>query len=154
MIAKQAPMKYSTEITIDLPRKKVVELFDCTGNLFKWEEGLISHDPLDGEPGQEGALSVLVYEGRRGELRMIETIKKRNLPDEFHRIYETRGVYHMMYNYFSESGNNRTVWKTVSVFRFRGLTALMAPFMIQAFRGNTLLNMERFKAFAESAEMP
>ena len=55
-----------------------------------------------------------------------------------------------MYNYFTEEEAGKTIWRTVSVFRFRGLMALMAPFMKSAFTGNTLLNMVHFKSFAEN----
>lgn len=144
-------MKYATEITINLPRKEVIALFDSTENMFKWQEGLKSFDHIDGDPGQEGSRHKMVYEGRRGDLEMIETITKRNFPDEFHGTYQAKGVYNEMYNYFSEAQSGTTIWRTVSIFRFKGLMALMAPFMKSAFTGNTLLNMERFKAFAEGA---
>ena len=76
-------MKYTTEITIDLPRSEVIGLFDSVENMLQWQEGLKSFEHIEGEPGQEGARSAMVYEGRKGDLRMIETITKRNLPDEF-----------------------------------------------------------------------
>ena len=94
----------------------------------------------------------MVYEARKGDLNMTETITKRNFPDEFHTIYESRGVYNEMYNYFSEVEANKTIWRTESVFKFRGFMALMAPFMKTAFSSNTLLNMEHFKTFAENNE--
>ncbi len=142
-------MKYTTEVTIDLPRDKVIALFDSTENMYKWQEGLKSFKVISGEPGQNGSRSAMVYEGRRGDLTMMETITHRNLPDEFHGTYEAKGVFNEMYNYFTEPEADRTSWRTVSVFRFHGFMALMAPFMKSAFKSNTLLNMERFKAFAE-----
>ena len=145
-------MKYTTEVTIDLPRSKVIELFDSVENMYQWQEGLKSYEHLEGDPGCEGSRSEMVYEGRKGDLRMTETITKRNLPHEFHGIYEAKGVYNEMYNYFIETDSGSTTWRTLSVFRFRGLMALMAPFMKQAFTGNTLLNMERFKEFCEQRE--
>jgi hypothetical protein len=145
-------MKYTTEITIELPREKVIELFDSTENMFKWQDGLLSFDHIEGEPGQVGARSNMEYKSRKGKLVMTETITKRNFPDEFHASYKARGVYNEMYNYFTESSSQMTHWKTVSVFRFRGLIALMAPFMKSAFTGSTQLNMERFKTFAEQYE--
>ena len=145
-------MKYSTEIIIHLPLDKVIGYFDSVENLYKWQEGLLSFKHLEGEPGQEGSSSELVYEGRRGDLRMKETITKRGFPDEFHATYRARGVTNEMYNYFSVTTDGHTRWRTRSVFRFRGLMALMAPFMKQAFIANTRLNMERFKAFAENVE--
>jgi len=91
----------------------------------------------------------MVYEARKGDLEMTETITRRNFPHEFHCTYKARGVYNEVYNYFEEDGDN-TLWRTVSVFKFTGLMAFMAPFMKSAFTNNTLLNMERFKNFAEN----
>lgn len=145
-------MKYTTQVQINLPRSKVIELFDSTENIYKWQPGLKSFEHVSGQPGQAGARSNLVYEGRKGDLHMTETITKRNFPDEFHGIYEARGVYNEMYNYFEETSEDVCNWRTVSVFKFRGLMALMAPFMKAAFSNNTLLNMERFKNFAEQAD--
>lgn len=145
-------MKYTTEVIIHLSREKVIELFDNTENLYKWQPGLKSFEHLSGEPGQEGSQSTMVYDGRKGDLVMTETITLRKLPDEFHGVYKAKGVYNEMYNYFRESEAGITLWKTVSVFRFNGLMALMAPFIKKAFMDNTLLSMERFKVFAETAD--
>ena len=142
-------MKYATDTIIDLPREKVISLFDNTKNLFNWQEGLKSFDHIEGEPGQEGARSRLVYESRKGDLEITETITRRNLPDEFHGVYESKGVYNEIYNYFIETAPDQTTWETVSIFRFRGLMAVMAPIMKSVFISTTLLNMERFKVFAE-----
>ncbi len=80
---------------------------------------------------------------------MTEVITRRNFPEEFHCTYKSRGVHNEIYNYFEEDGD-KTLWRTESVFKFRGLMAFMAPFMTAAFQKNTLLNMERFKEFAEN----
>ncbi len=141
-------MTYTSEIIIHLPRLKVIDLFDSTENLHKWQLGLKSFEAISGEPGQEGSSSRMVYEGRKGDLEMTEVITRRNFPEEFHCTYKSRGVYNEMYNYFEEDGD-KTLWRTVSVFKFGGLMAFMAPFMKAAFIKNTLLNMERFKEFAE-----
>jgi hypothetical protein len=143
-------MKYTTEIQIQLPREQVIELFDRTDNLYKWQPGLKSYEHLSGDPGKEGARSRLAYEGRKGDLVMTETITKRNLPDEIHLGYEARGVYNQVYNYFSEPEPGTTLWKTENIFRFRGAMSVMIPFMKKAFIQSTNLSMERFKAFAEN----
>jgi hypothetical protein len=145
-------MKYTTEVTIHLNREKVIELFDSTENLYQWQPGLKSIEPLKGEPGQEGSQSRLVYEGRKGDLVMTETITKRNLPGEFHGTYKARGVYNEVYNYFTEPEPGTTLWRSENIFRFSGAMAVMIPFMKKAFKNNTLLSMERFKVFAEAAD--
>ena len=147
-------MKYSTQITIHLPRKRVIDLFDSMENMYKWQPGLKSHEFVEGTPGEEGSKTRLVYDSRKGELPMLETITKKNLPEEFHGIYEAKGVYNEMYNYFSEDGPDNTVWKTVSVFKFRGVMAIMARFMSSAFKKQTLMSMEQFKQFCEKESKP
>lgn len=44
-------MKYELEITINLPRERVIELFDNPDNLKKWQEGLQSFSHRSGTPG-------------------------------------------------------------------------------------------------------
>ena len=44
-------MHYSVDIEIDLPRDRVIELFDSTENLYKWQRGLQSFEHIEGEPG-------------------------------------------------------------------------------------------------------
>ena len=143
-------MKYTTEVTIDLPRERVIKLFDSIENMYKWQPGLKNFKVISGSPGQEGGRSELVYESKKGDLTMIETITRRNFPDEFHGTYEARGVYNEMYNYFTDLDGKKTRWRTLSIFRFKGIMVLMAPLMKSAFTKNTLLNMEQFKAFAEN----
>ena len=44
-------MKYTCEITIDLPRERVVEIFDDSEKLPKWMPGLKRFEHLSGDPG-------------------------------------------------------------------------------------------------------
>jgi len=147
-------MKYSTQISIHLPRKRVFELFDSMDNMYKWQPGLKSHEFVEGTPGKAGSKTRLVYESRKGELVMLETIIAKHLPEEFHATYEAKGVYNEMQNYFSEDSPDSTLWKTVSVFKFRGVMAIMARFMSPAFKKQTLVSMEQFKQFCENESKP
>ncbi len=55
-------MKENTvSIEIDLPRYRVIALFDSPENLFKWQTGLQSFERLSGEPGHPGGKSKLVF---------------------------------------------------------------------------------------------
>ena len=145
-------MRYTTEIIISLPRNRILELFDNTENLSQWQPGLLKFTHLEVKPGEEGARSELVYEGRKGDLVMIETIKTKQLPEQFHMSYKARGVYNEVENWFTEKEPGQTLWKTENYFRFGGIMMLMVPFMKKAFIHNTMLNMDRFKLFAEGTE--
>ena len=67
-------MKYKLEIEIDLPRKKVIDLFDNPDNMRHWQEGFVSFEPLSGTPGQVGAKSRLKYIMGKRDIEMVETI--------------------------------------------------------------------------------
>ena len=95
-------MKYTNEVVINLPLKKVIELFDSEENLFKWQPELISFEHLSGEKGEVGAKSKLRYTMGKREIEMIETITVKNLPKEFSATYEAKDVWNEMKNYFEE----------------------------------------------------
>jgi hypothetical protein len=142
-------MKYSTEILIRLPRNSVAELFQNTGLLQEWQPGLKSYRLLDGVKGEIGAHSLLIYESRKGDLEMTETITGKRFPEFIQMVYRSHGVYNRVDNRFSAQGVDTTLWKSDNYFRFRGFMMLMAPFMKQAYIHHTLLIMDRFKLFAE-----
>ncbi len=142
-------MRYANEIIINLPRAEVIRVFDNSENLFKWQKGLKSLDHLEGKYGEEGSISRMVYAGRKSDLVITETITKRNFPDEYSVTCKSKGVDNKVINYFSESEPGHTHWRIINWFTFKGMMALMSPFLKSAFTSNTQLNMERFKVFAE-----
>lgn len=144
-------MRYTLETIIDLPRARVIELFDSFDNLEKWQEGLISHEHLSGEPGQPGAKTKLLYDMGKRHLEMIETIITRDLPHEFSGAYDAKGVHNIVRNYFHDQGDT-TRWVLDSEFRFHGMMRLMSIFMPSSmFKKQTRQTMAAFKQFAEGA---
>lgn len=144
-------MRYKTETIINLPRARVIELFDSFDNLKKWQEGLISHEHLSGEPGQPGAKTKLLYYMGKRRVEMIETIITRNLPDEFSGAYDAKGVHNIVRNYFHDQGET-TRWVLDSDFQFHGYMRIMAIFMPSSmFKKQTRQTMTAFKQYAECA---
>ena len=144
-------MRYESEIIINLPRTRVIELFDSFDNLKKWQEGLISYDHLSGEPGQPGAKTRLLYDMGRRRMEMIETIIERNLPDEFSATYDASGVHNIVRNNFYDEGE-QTRWVLDSDFQFRSYMRIVSLFIPNSsFRNQTRSSMESFKRFAENA---
>lgn len=143
-------MRYKKEILIDLPRERVIELFDNPENLAKWQEGLQSFETINGEPGQSGAKSLMLYDLNGRRVEMIETILKRDLPDEFTGTYEAQGVWNWIGNRFFEEGPDKTRWELETEFKFSGLMRILALFMRGSFPKQTLGQMTNFKEFAES----
>ena len=144
-------MRYRIETTIDLPRDRVIELFDSFDNLKLWQEGLRDIEHISGEPGKPGAKTRLTYAMGRRNMDMIETISVRNMPDEFSGTYDASGVHNIVQNFFYDEGDT-TRWALDSEFQFRGLMRIMAFFMGEGrFKKQTRASMEAFKRFAESA---
>ena len=142
-------MKYTTEIEINQPVNKVVELFDNPDNMKEWMEGLQSFETISGTPGEEGAKAKLKYKMGKREIEMIETITKRNLPEEFTGTYETKGVFNIVKNRFIPIGDNKTKYVTEQEFQFSGFMKMMGMFMPGAFKKQSLKYMNAFKEFAE-----
>lgn len=142
-------MKYNLDITIDLPRDRVIELFDNPDNMKEWQSGFVSLEPLDGSPGQTGAKSKLLYKMGRRDIEMIETIIKRDLPNEFSASYEAKGVWNSINNIFSEEDENQCKWVLENEFRFTGFMKIIAFLMPGSFKKETWKMMVQFKNFAE-----
>lgn len=144
-------MRYQIEIFIDLPRDRVIELFDSFENLKEWQPGLISHEHISGVAGEPGAKTRLRYDWGRRQMEMIETVLVRNMPDEFSGAYDASGVHNIVRNYFYDEGD-KTRWVLDSEFQFRGFMRIMSFFMGQSrFQKQTHSTMESFKRYAESA---
>lgn len=144
-------MKYERELAIDLPRDRVIELFDDPDNLAKWQPGLKSFKHLSGDPGQPGARSELIFEEGRRRIEMIETVTRRNLPDEFAGTYEAKGVMNWVSNRFVAIAPDRTRWIIETEFKFTGIMRFLAPLMRGAFPKQTQEFMQKFKEFAEGS---
>ena len=143
-------MKYTINIDIDLPREKIIELFDNPDNMKYWQKGFISIESISGTPGQVGAKSRLKYKMGSREIEMIETITKRDLPNEFSGTYEAKGVLNLNKNYFIELDVNRTKWKSEVEFKFTGFMKLIAFLMPGSFKKQSMKYLTDFKEFAEN----
>lgn len=144
-------MKYSTEIEINLPVAKVIELFDDPENLKHWQPGLKSFEHISGVPGQVGAKSKLLFQMGKREMEMIETITARNLPQEFSGTYEVDGVFNIVKNYFVPIDENRTKYISEQEFQFKGFMKIMGWLMPGMFKKQSQTFLENFKNFAENA---
>jgi len=144
-------MKFTVEIKINLARNKIIELFDSTENLKKWQPGLLSFEHQSGTPGEVGAKSRLQYKMGKREIEMVETITVKNLPDEFSGIYEAKGVRNEVKNYFYKVDKNTNKWVSENEFRCSGFIKIIAFFMPGSFKKETMKYLEYFKEFTENS---
>ena len=142
-------MKYKTELDIDLPRDEVVRLVEDPDNIRYWQEGFISMEHLEGEPGKKGAKSRLRYKMGRREIEMVETIVENDLPNALKATYEAKGVFNVIENRFIAESPSRTRWEAENEFRFTGFMSLVGRLMPGAFRKQSQKYLDDFKRFAE-----
>jgi uncharacterized membrane protein len=145
-------MKYTCEIEINQPIDKVVALFDNPENMGKWMEGLQRFEHLSGTPGQPGAKSKLYFKMGKRDLEMIETIVKRDLPNEFSGTYDANGVHNIISNKFIKLSEKKTKYVTEQEFQFKGFMKIIGFLMPGAFRKQSMKYLQAFKKFAESNE--
>ncbi|WP_394975803.1 SRPBCC family protein [uncultured Croceitalea sp.] len=142
-------MRYTTEIIIDLPREEFIKKLDNPDNMKHWMRGLLNHEMLSGKPGQEGATMNMTFKRGKGEMTMVETIIKRNFPEEFHATYDTKGVHNIQRNFFKEE-DGKTKWISESEFQFAGFgMKLIGLLMPGAFKKQSMKYAQDFKNFAE-----
>lgn len=144
-------MKFSCSIEINLARNRVIELFDNPDNMKKWQDGLVSFEHLEGEPGQVGAKSKLVYQNGKKTFDLYEHITVRNLPDEFSGYYDHVAMRNSMINRFVELDANRTCWTCDLSYEFKTPAwRFFSLFMKGMFKKQTQKFLDNFKKFAEA----
>lgn len=147
------PLKYSTQITVSLPREKVVAIFEDPGQASHWMEGFISMVPVSGEPGAVDAVSQLTFQMGKRRMEMTETILVNNLPETFSCRYDTDGVRNVIDNRFIAVGENETNWEMDNVFEFSGfMMKVMGTLMPFMFKKQTATYARNFKAWAEEGK--
>ncbi|REJ81281.1 MAG: SRPBCC family protein [Bacteroidetes bacterium] len=143
-------MLIRSEIIIDAPRPEVVELFDNPDNLKKWQPELKSLEHLSGTPGQTGAKSRLRYKSGKREVILLETIHKKNLPDEMELSFEAPGANNRTYITFTEIEGGKTKYVTEQEFKFTGMMKLIGWMMKGIFEKQSMKYLMQFKFYAES----
>lgn len=141
-------MRYTVEIVIDAPRERVVELFIDRTHFTEWQPGLERYELVSGSQAQVGARSELTTRTGSRTMQMTETIESNSLPDGLGVIYETDGVWNRNLNRFIAESPDRTRWVSDNEFRFEGVRKAL-EFLPGPFKKESLLIMERFKAFVE-----
>lgn len=144
-------MKYTCEITINLPREEVIRKLNNVENMKHWQKGLINYEILSGIPGEVGATMKLDYKMGKRTISMIETISKNDFPNEFNATYEAKGVYNIQRNTFHEVDSNTTKWVSESEFQFSSFgMKLMGWIMPGVFKKQSSKYLEDFKNYVEN----
>ncbi|TXE16883.1 SRPBCC family protein [Psychroserpens burtonensis] len=144
-------MKYTTEIKVNVTLDEFIKKMDNVDNMKHWQHGFVSAEHISGDLGQLGAKMKLKYRFGKRKMEIIETITKRNLPNEFHANYTMKAMQNVQQNYFKNTNNGFTKWTSITEFVPLNLKMrLMLFFIPRAFKKQSLIYMRNFKSFAEN----
>ena len=142
-------MRYSVNIEINAPIDEVVKRFDDPTKMKEWMPGLVSFEAIEGEPGQVGAKSKLVFQMGKRTVEMIETITVRDLPARFDGNYVAKGVYNEVGNAFEAKDANTTIYTSEQFFDFKGGMKIIGWLFPKTFKKSSYKYLQDFKAFVE-----
>lgn len=101
-------MKISGYIDIDKPREEVVSFFSNPDYNKEYQDTFIRKELISGEKGNDGAVSNMYYKQGKGEMELVETITKNNLPDSFEAFFHHKHMDNTMVCKFEELDKNKT----------------------------------------------
>jgi len=143
-------MKYTNEVIINANIEKVVELFDNANNMYKWMEGIQSHEFIKGEPGAIGSTMNMHFKVGKNSFDILETILEKNLPDVFSATYETKYSKNTNAIRFEEIDSSTTKYFAETKVETRGLMMkVMTFFMPNMFKNQSQKYLDSFKEFVE-----
>ena len=148
-------MKFTCSIEIDKPREEVVKYFENPKYLGEYQDGFISKELIEGNEGQNGAVSKMLYKMGKGDMELTETIIDNQLPDSFYSKYYHKHMDNTMLCKFEalDDGSTRYI-SEIDYTAFRGFIpktmALLFPSMFKKQVNKWLVN---FKDFVEQSNI-
>ena len=76
-------MKIAGHIDIKKPQTEVVKYFADSDYAKEYQDTFIRKELISGEKGKNGTVSHLYYKHGKGEMELVETITKNELPNTF-----------------------------------------------------------------------
>lgn len=145
-------MKFLCEVKVSLPLVEVIKLYDNVAHLDKWQTGFVSHEHISGAIGEAGAKSKILFKHNNREMELIETIVRKDLPEEFTAIYEHIHMVNTMTSHFEEIDDHNTLFQMkIEYTSFIGfMPKLMAFLMPGMFKKQSQKWLDQFKQFAET----
>ncbi|GAA0763853.1 SRPBCC family protein [Psychroflexus lacisalsi] len=145
-------MKYITEVIIDKPRQEIIDAFENPDLLPHWQRGLKRSRVISGENGEVGTKRKLYITMEGQSIKMTETILKKDLPNEWHGRYTSKGMESTQKNYFEAINENQTKWTSYSEFKFSGFMVLVSKLLPDIFKKRSKVVQQDFKAFIEEGK--
>ena len=142
-------MKSVVALDINLPQRRLAELFTDPSNAPKWMDDVERIEPVTGEPGEPGSVYRLVP--KRGKLVFVATVVARELPTQSQLSLDAPSVSVSVTAKLFKLSEQRTKLTSEETFRFKGPFNRVFGFVARgAIKRAHRRHIEAFKRFAES----
>ena len=144
-------MNFTCSVTINKPRKIVVDFFANPDFLGEYQEGFIKKVLIFGEVGKENTVSKMYYKMGKGEMELTETILKNDLLDIFLAQYHHKHTDNTMQSSFIVLDENTTQYDAeIHYTAFRGFVVKVMSFLFPSFFKKQVQKwLTNFKVFVE-----
>ncbi|HSK46653.1 MAG TPA: hypothetical protein VLA05_01460 [Coriobacteriia bacterium] len=146
-------MRYSSEVTVSLPRESVLGLLADRRNDVKWRPGLTLCESIVGEPGSLGSETRLMYRDADGAVHeRMEHVESNRLPDAIeYSLTSPRMVEHQLHRFVEGQTETRWIIESTVTFHRAGLAVRRQSALLEP---ETVRSMQSFKVFAEGSSAP
>tara|TARA_B100000508_G_C11448020_1_gene272482 strand:+ start:1191 stop:1646 length:456 start_codon:yes stop_codon:yes gene_type:complete len=147
-------MKFNCSIVIDLPKEKLVSLWQDESRFPHWQKGFKSKQLIQGNKGEKDAVSEIVLDFKGKDMILKETVVENQLPD-YKKVYVAhKHMCNFLTDQFESKGEHQTVWTAeVEYTQFIGfLPKLMAKFFPSMFKKQVQKWLDDFKHYAEGLD--
>lgn len=143
-------MKFRSEVEIEKPINKLVELIQDPECTLQWLEGLRSVEHISGEFRQPGAKSKVVFDSAAGRMLITETVLSNDLPNEYRIRYDGQGYVSFSNYSFEVVSENLTKFTMSQEVELKGALRLAQGLVRGKVKRQLQKSAESFKRFAEN----
>ena len=144
-------MKYSGSVEINKPIDLVTKLFMDKNHLGEYQDGFVRKELIEGNEGQNGAISKMYYKYGKRDMELTETIVANKLPSTFEAFYHHKHMDNTMKCQFTSIDKNTTRYDyEFEYVRMNWIMPrLIAILFPSVYRKQGDKWMQQFKAFVE-----
>ena len=147
-------MKYKCEVTINLPRETVVDLFRNYDLREHWQPGLVRIERVKGTLGEVNGVCNMYCNMGKKEMIIRETILEQHLPDYVSAIYVANGMENVSTDEFIANPNHTTTYVSEQTFYSnKFFYRMLLIFSGKMFRKATWEALDAFKDFCEGYDL-
>jgi hypothetical protein len=144
-------MKYTTTVVINKTLKEVYSALDDREAAFKWIDGLVAFDLVEGKLGEVHSKYQMKFQNQKGKFSSMTEQITRKTSSSITTLYETKGVWNECINQLIED-KDITTYNMHTTFKFGTVTSLFMWLFKSVFKKETMKSLTQFKNYCESIE--